>query len=83
MEELTKLRKCVEFIGSSKRLEENLKFVYKGVLKLLKTEFNFNYNLRVCKESNLKFFEYYFGVYALETNKQLEFYFDPLNNGKY
>lgn len=61
------LRKKIELLGISKWLEENLKFVYKGVLKLMKTEFNNNYNLRVSKESNQKFFEYFFGNFANET----------------
>jgi hypothetical protein len=61
------MRVKVEKIGSNKRLEENLKFVYKGVMKLMRTEFNQSYNLRVSKESNMKFFEFYFGNFAQEN----------------
>ncbi len=83
VDEIKEMRVKVEKIGSNKRLEENLKFVYKGVMKLMRTEFNQSYNLRVSKESNMKFFEFYFGNFAQENQTLIEFYFDPLNTGKY
>ena len=75
---LFKLIKIASNHISTKRKEENNKFIYKFVLKILKLKFQKNQKKQKENE-NKEFYTYYFGEYAKQQKQQLEDYTDPLN----
>ena len=74
--------KVAFLMGSNKREEENLKFVYKHTLKYLKSQFYEKNNLKYNKESEFYFYRFYFGEFAKTKGKPLNEFFDPLNRKK-
>ena len=79
LEELYAIR---EFHKSTKRTEENIKFVYKHTLKFLKSQFNTEHKLRYNKESEVQFYRFYFAALAEQRETSLDLYFDPLLTNK-
>ena len=69
---------CNSF-DSSKRGEENNKFVYKHTLKYLKAQYYDEKNLRYNKKSEEQFYLSYFGKEAEKTGNPIEAFYDPLN----
>ena len=83
LEELKNLAEIAKFtnrVVSSKRTEENNKFVYKHTLKYLKARFNIEHNLPFNKESEEAFYKHYFENHAKERNVQIKVFYDPLNS---
>ena len=69
---------CNSF-DSSKRGEENNKFVYKHTLKYLKAQYYDKKNLRYNKKSEELFYHFYFDEEAKKTENPIEAFYDPLN----
>lgn len=66
---------------SSKRFEENLKFVFKLAFKKLKNNLLRRYKISFySKKFDFQFYEYYFGETAKHSGIDIEHYFDPLNS---
>lgn len=66
-------------IISKKRNDENRKYIYKNVTKLLKTNFRKAHNLKKDKESDRLFWEYHFQSFARQAGFEVDFVFDPIN----
>lgn len=64
-------------INEMKRKEERTKFIYKYVLKELKTEFDKNHEVKSNEFEH--FYNYYFGDLSKERGYPLHFFFDPSN----
>lgn len=76
----TKLFKLIRIVSkhvSTKRKEENNKFIYKFVLKILKLKYQKKQKQKRFKYKS--FYQYYFGNYAKKNNQKLEDFKDPLN----
>ena len=77
---LTRFSKVLYVLESTKREEENIKFAYKHTLKYLKGKYNQQHSLPFNKQSELKFYQYYFQAYTECYDKPLQAFFDPLNS---
>lgn len=80
--DLLQIQTKIDSIGklnSKKRPEENNKFVFKGVMKLLKGNYYKTHNLKNKKSSEEKFFEHYFLEEARRNDLDIILYYDPLN----
>ena len=55
------------------------KFVYKNTLKLMKTRFRKERRLNKNRESEIAFWDFYFGDYCKNNNVNIEEVYDPLN----
>ena len=66
---------------SSKRKEENIKFIYKWIMKKLKKDFPFTSH-ESPNELNAKFYEFYFEDIAKQLNLTVEAFYDPTNQEK-
>ena len=77
---LNEISKFANYIVSTKRTEENNKFVYKHTLKYLKAKYNQENNLPFNRESEESFYKHYFGDHAAERKVQLKTFYDPLNS---
>lgn len=63
---------------SSKRIEENNKFVFKYTFKYLKHQFYGKYQLDKSNSSELLFYEHYFKSISENLKIPLNYFFDPL-----
>lgn len=74
---------CAQIIlqKSSKRKEENIKFIYKWIMKKLKKDFPLASHESPA-ESNAKFYDFYFDDIAKKLNVSVEAFHDPTNQEK-
>lgn len=63
-----------------KRKEENLKFILKNVLKILRKKYFDNYKLKSSRDSELSFLNFYFEKHMKIYNYDIEDFSDPLSN---
>ena len=66
--ELRRVQKTINELVSKKRFEENVKFVYKGVVKRMKNKFYQGNSLKHTKISSRLFYEHYFESHASESS---------------
>lgn len=65
---------------SQKRFEENMKFVYKVILKKLREKFARENGYELWdKQFERAFYEYYFEETRKILNEEIELFYDPLN----
>lgn len=64
--------------NSTKRVEENNKFIYKYTMKHLRNQFYVNRGIKNSKTSEITFYEHYFTYTAEQMQVPLEHFYDPL-----
>ena len=69
----------IKNFSSSKRPEENNKFIYKNNLKIMIKNFLQKQNLKKNKENERLFYIYYFSEISKKKNISLKSFYDPLN----
>lgn len=80
VEEIYTWTKRLQVENSFKRVEENIKFVFKLTLRHLRTTFFAKNNInKPNTEDELCFYKYYFGDLAKSLSLSLSEFFDPLN----
>lgn len=80
IEEIYQWTKDFQCDFSNKRVEENVKFVFKLTLKHLRTIHSKNTGLSInTPEAELSFYNYYFSALAKQWNMPITDFFDPLN----
>ena len=68
-------------IPSSKRFEENIKFIFKLTLKKLKNKMLKRYKITsYCRSFDVQFYNFYFLELARANGLQIEAFHDPLNS---
>lgn len=75
---LTEINNFFTLYSSTKRIEENNKFVYKYTLKYLRNQFYIKEGLIKNNDNEILFYRYYFKNIAENLNVPLEYFFDPL-----
>lgn len=78
VELVEELNNCIQSHGSTKRIEENNKFVYKYTFKYLRQRFYVKEGLKKSIESEVLFYRYYFEESAANMKITLDHFFDPL-----
>lgn len=64
--------------SSTKRIEENNKFVYKYTLKYLRHQFYVKEGLKKSLDSEVQFYRFYFESVCKNLKVPIEYFFDPL-----
>ena len=67
-------------VSSTKRKEENIKFIYKMILKKMKRQFEEQHHLP--KDENNKFYQNYFGSLSNSLQVPIHDFYDPSNSDK-
>lgn len=63
---------------STKRVEENNKFIYKYTMKYLKKEYFTRNSLKSSKEAEIAFYQHYFASMSAELKISIDDFYDPL-----
>lgn len=78
-ETLEEVYNFIQLTGSTKRTEENRKFIYKHTLSFLKAKFYKENDLAFNRESEDQFYQSYFEELSKETGEPLFAFYNPLS----